>query len=414
MVLGTIISFLEPRGLVISEEKKSTGYIYDGVDMVGFTIQKEEYSVVTRPKEEAVRRFIDGLHETIVNHQGSQRELINLLNRKLKGWAGQYRFCDAHKSYHDIDAAVKASLLEAAMRKHPKMAKSKIISRYWYTDGSGIQWYCMPKEKGTRVIHLVDTLLIAPNKRKKLVNPFLEMDYYAQKKEAENIERINAKSQPIWKRQDGKCLYCGRPLLPDQPKKLILIDHSKKDALWNKAYIHAICDMDDYRFFLTMDDVEGMTDYDVQEVLKHIDTFGTVIRDERLPEDWKYKKLYDYFGECTKPKIMLKFSQIEEILGFALTESQKTNHVRWYAKKDQHLMADAWNMNGYKLKRLYLKEQKVLFEAQFEDAQRVVIPSEIQDYKVPAQAKYEIEHYLSQVIKKYGLVKEDVIPRRSK
>ena len=111
---------------------------------------------------------------------------------------------------------------------------------------------------------------------------------------------------------------------------------------------------------------------------------------------------------------MLKFSAIEEILGFELTESQKTNHVRWYSRKEFHAMADAWNMNGYKLKRLYLKEQKVSFEAQFEDAQRVAIPSEIQDYKVPAQAKYEIEHYLAQVIKKYGLVKEDVIPRRKK
>ena len=76
------------------------------------------------------------------------------------------------------------------------------------------------------------------------------------------------------------------------------------------------------------------------------------------------------------------------------------------------MMADAWNLQGYKLKRLYIGKQKALFEAQFEDAEHVVIPPEILDRKIPAKAKYEIEHFLESIIKKYGLVNDDIMARR--
>ena len=76
-------------------------------------------------------------------------------------------------------------------------------------------------------------------------------------------------------------------------------------------------------------------------------------------------------------------------------------------------MADAWTLQGYKLKRLYIGKQKALFEAQFEDAEQVVIPPEILDRKIPTNAKHEIEHFLQAIVKKYCLGNDDILPRSS-
>ena len=77
-----------------------------------------------------------------------------------------------------------------------------------------------------------------------------------------------------------------------------------------------------------------------------------------------------------------------------------------------HMMADAWILNGYKLKRLYLSKEKVTFEALFEDAEMVKIPSAILNHKVPKKAKFELEHFMAEIIKKYRLTDEDYIPRK--
>ncbi|MBR1435988.1 MAG: hypothetical protein IJ584_12865 [Bacteroidales bacterium] len=146
------------------------------------------------------------------------------MNRKLKGWAAQYRFCDAYNAYREIDAAVNAALLESVVRQHPKMPVKKLIKRYWFDEGNGRQWYCLPDEKHTRVIHLIDTMLVSPTKLRENANPHLFWEFHKARREAETIERVNAKYRPVWERREGKCLYCGLPILPGQDRKLAVID----------------------------------------------------------------------------------------------------------------------------------------------------------------------------------------------
>ena len=414
IVVATIRKFLEPRGLVLSEEKSKIGIIWDGLEMIGFHMKKEAYDMVIRPKHDAVERFKCGIHDYIINCNSSQRAMIKTINKKLMGWAGQYRCCDAYDSYREIDAAVKESLLESAIKKHPKLQTKKLIDRYWYSDSNGDMWYALPKEKSVRVIRLIDTLLVAPKRSRTDLNPYLSTEYFDGKKKSDDIDRINSKYRPVWDKFDGKCMYCGRPILPEQKKELVTIDHTKKDALWNKAYVHSICVQDDYQFYMTMEDVDGITDYDVYEMLERISASGMIIRDSEIPEDWRFIKLYEYFGECSKPKITLSFKEIEQILGFELSEARKNNRSSWYSRKGMHMMADAWNLQGYKLKRLYIGKQKALFEAQFEDAEQVVIPPEILDRKIPANAKHEIEHFLQSIVKKYCLGNDDIFPRNHK
>lgn len=414
VVIATVQKFLEPRGLVISEEKTKTGSIHDGFTIIGFEIKKEDYGVDIKPGVKAVERFKSGMHDYILSFTRSQRDLIEGINKKMMGWAGQYRFCNAYDSYRDIDAAVHTSLLEAAIRHHPKMQIKKLIGQYWYTDSKGVSWYSLQKDRSVRIIHLVDTLLVAPRRSRTDVNSYYQSSYFLEKKGKDDIERVNAKFRPIWERQNGKCFFCGNPLLPDQPKDIVMVDHTKADTLANSAYVHTICIQSDYQFLFSVEDVGGMTEYDVYDTLKRIDEEGTVVRSPLIPDDWKYLKLYNYFGECTKKKILLSFKDMEKILGFKLTDAVKSNRTQWYPRKDMHMMADAWILQGYNLKRLYIAKQKVLFESIYEDAEHVVIPSEILEKKIPKNAKLEIEHFLNAIVKKYGLSDEEIIYRKSK
>ena len=55
--LWAIENFLKPRGLVMSDEKTTTGTARKGFDMVGFTIKKEKYGMVIRPMDSVIERF---------------------------------------------------------------------------------------------------------------------------------------------------------------------------------------------------------------------------------------------------------------------------------------------------------------------------------------------------------------------
>ena len=65
IVVATIRKFLEPRGLVLSEEKTKTGNILDEIELIGFSMKKETYGValIRRsliPHQHHVRCFLHG------------------------------------------------------------------------------------------------------------------------------------------------------------------------------------------------------------------------------------------------------------------------------------------------------------------------------------------------------------------
>ena len=269
-IYETVKEFLKPRGLILSAEKTKVGTIYDGFDLLGFHIQRTGWKVEITPAEKSVKRVIAELHELITTNTKSQRDLIVTLNRKLKGWAGYYRAADAYEAFRTVDTAVAASLLEAIIQLHPKTQRKKLIDRYFYRDDSGKIWFACRNDKSVRVIHLRDTYLLDQRAKVTDFNPFFERKRLTERKQAEEIAHINSRYRPIFLRQNGKCLYCGCPLLPDQAKQLVAIDHSKPQTLKNSAYVHEICIQSDYELRMIAEDVETMTEFDVLKILENI------------------------------------------------------------------------------------------------------------------------------------------------
>ena len=246
------------------------------------------------------------------------------------------------------------------------------------------------------------------------MNPYIERSYYNEKRRLDSIQKINGKYRPVWERQNGTCFYCGKPILYDQEKTLIPIDHTRKESIANSAYIHSVCTLTDYQYLLLSEDVSFMTPYDVREKLERITEGGSIVRSPELSEDWRYLKLYEFFGKCVEKKITLTFKEIERILGFELSDPVKSTRQAWYPRKDIHKMADAWILQGYRLKRLYLNKQKATFESEYEDAERIVFPPELLSRKVPLAAKYKAEHFLNALVKEFGLSKDYIMPQNKK
>lgn len=107
-----LTEFLAERGLAFSEEKTKVCSVTEGFTFLSRTYIKKDGLVYSYPADTAVDRFIEDLRETITTNHKSQRDLILLLNRKLKGWAGYFRCTDAAMAFRKVDAAVQTDKVQ--------------------------------------------------------------------------------------------------------------------------------------------------------------------------------------------------------------------------------------------------------------------------------------------------------------
>ena len=202
----------------------------------------EDDILFTTPSDEAVGKFISELEHTVIRSGNkSQRELIRILNRKLKGWANYHRITDALDAFRKIDVALHGLLLKAAFEKHPRMAHEKVIKKYWYKDADERYIFALPDDKSVRLISIAETPMINYKPVDEKMNPYTDAGYFESRTHEKAIQHVTAPYRPIWERQGGKCKYCSRPILPDQKRTLVPIDLRKPMTFKNSAYVHERC-----------------------------------------------------------------------------------------------------------------------------------------------------------------------------
>lgn len=129
-IISALEEFLKERGLALSPEKTYIAPTGTKITFLSRTYWKEKGILHSSPSDEAVSRFISELSETVERSGNkSQRELIRMLNRKLKGWAVYHRITEAEDAFRKIDVALQGILLRNAFNKHPKMQQKKVISK---------------------------------------------------------------------------------------------------------------------------------------------------------------------------------------------------------------------------------------------------------------------------------------------
>ena len=364
--------------------------------------------VYSKPSDKAVERFIEDLKTTILSSKKSQRDLILLLNRKLKGWAGYHRYTDAKDAFRRVDSAVQAALLEAAISKHPRMALAKVKAKYWYKEADGRHCYALPDDKSIRVIRLADTLLLMHNRIKTNANPYVDRDYTESRTHEREIQNVTGTYRAIWERQNGNCYYCGRPILVDQPRTTVQINLHRPPSVRNSAYIHKMCVANEFEVVRTMEDISVLRPYDVYSILEGIATGQRLKRGKKeLCPDWKHINLKEYFSKATTASITLSFETIEEIEGRSLPASARKNKDWWYPRSNCNQIAEAWITEGYYMHALDLKKEKVTLRRKEDGVSKLIIPKVLTSSRLPDNAVYELETHMEYIINKYGLTKKE-------
>ena len=306
-----------------------------------------------------------------------------------------------------MDAAVQTALLEASLAKHPNLPRAKVIHKYWYMDADGRQYYALPDDKSVRVIRLADTLLLVHTPVRTNLNPFLEDENSDRRVQEREMKNVTGRYRAIWERQDGKCYYCGRPILADHPRTTVTVDLEKPPSVKNSAYIHKICAANEFQLLQTMEDVSLLHPYDIGRILGEISEYDPAqnLGPEAITPDWKYYRLKEYFSKCTAGSVTLTFAEIEKIAGVHLPSSARKDASWWYHRKSRNMIFEAWHTEGYNLKKLDLEKQKITLQRAESGVSKLEIPAVLLEGRIPDDAVYELERHMQYVIDKYGLAK---------
>ena len=125
------------RGLKLNWNKTYISTTYLGFEFLSRWYQMRDGVLTVHPSEGAVKKFEANMEAFILGHRGSQRTLIEQLNRKLSGWANYHRVTDAYDVFRRIDSSVQALLIRKMRRLYPKRKWMTIQETYWIAGQNG-------------------------------------------------------------------------------------------------------------------------------------------------------------------------------------------------------------------------------------------------------------------------------------
>lgn len=390
-----VAEFLEERGLELSSEKSKIIHISEGFTYLSRTYAKRGLQLYAEPSQAAIERFMASMKETIENYSGSQKSLIDRVNRKIDGWVSYHKVSEADMAFRRVDVYIKALLLDLCEKKHPKWTRAKILEKYWYKDAESRYCYALPNKKEVHIKFLSDTLLVDYCPVKTNVNPYIDTEYVEKRSHERSILNATGVYRAIWNRQNGRCHYCGSRILRDEEKALVETDASETRIVSKMAYAHKRCLESSFDYVDVEDMPSSLTD--IMDLLVQLDT-------NHKPIGMKFFALSTFFRNCDKNTVTLSFKQIEELIGQSLGSAALRKEY-WY-RTGFNCISQCWLDNGYQIKTLHLEDRKrVVFQlsAASKNTSGLVVPEVLRYGRIPIDAKYELENYFQYIIKKYGL-----------
>ena len=271
--------FLEPVGLELHPTKTRIVHTFElyhdppGFTFLGFDViqkpiwkkmrtvgggkeSKQAFTTLITPSRESVRKHKLKIRDVIRRNRGaSQERLIQNLNPIIRGWALSKRTQISSKTFQALDAYLFIHLWKWAKKRHPKMPRSQLKSRYWHTVNQanwvfGVQTSPENMEGPNLCLQSHSKIPIQRHaKVKGTASPFDGNLIYWAARTGKNplIPPIKAR---LIQQQKGLCGICGQPFRPDD---LIERDHIIPKALGGlnkRSNVHAVhrhCHLDKTR-----------------------------------------------------------------------------------------------------------------------------------------------------------------------
>lgn len=256
-VLDILKSFLPDRGLRLNEEKTCIIDVEEGVDFLSRNYRVMNGVLIAMPSDKAVNGFLRKLEDAIRDLEGSQKSLIDRLNRMLAGWGTYHRITDAYGAFKTVDSKLLSMLMLKMRDLHPKLAQKKIVEKYWYRADKDEYYFALEHDRSVRVMQLADMSIVRHSAIPTSYNPYCCTDnqYMQQLKMCREIQKQSlGKYRGIWKRQDGRYYYCGEPMQQLELVKLVERKLGEGYKPTNLAYIHERCESIELVEYDTMPD----------------------------------------------------------------------------------------------------------------------------------------------------------------
>ena len=139
---------LAPLGLTLSPEKTRITHIDEGIEFLGWRIQRHRasngrsyvYTYASKPSLAAVKAKVKAI--TRCGHNQTLGQLLHRLNPVLRGWCAYFRGGVSGRTFSYLRAYSWRRVICWLRRKHPKAnwrwLKRRYLPRWWPTDGDTV------------------------------------------------------------------------------------------------------------------------------------------------------------------------------------------------------------------------------------------------------------------------------------
>lgn len=149
-VVPIVVSYLQERGLELSQEKTKIVTVEEGFDFLGQTVRKFGGKIIIKPSKKNVSTFLTNIRAVLQKNRASNTaDMIEQLNPKIVGWANYHRHVCSKETYGKVDHALYQMLWTWAERRHRKDHKNRrwIAEKYFGTH-NGRNWTFRGTKKG--------------------------------------------------------------------------------------------------------------------------------------------------------------------------------------------------------------------------------------------------------------------------
>ncbi|WP_010303985.1 group II intron reverse transcriptase/maturase [Candidatus Odyssella thessalonicensis] len=132
-----VVTFLQERGLELSQEKTRITSIYEGFDFLGFHVRKYREKLLIKPSKASTKSFLKVIRQTVKTNRSIKTEkLIQLLNPKIRGWTNYFQHVVSKKTFHKVGQHIFQVLWRWSKRKHPNKGSRWVRKKYFRSQGS--------------------------------------------------------------------------------------------------------------------------------------------------------------------------------------------------------------------------------------------------------------------------------------
>lgn len=191
-VKGLLVPFLAERGLELSQEKTIITHIDEGFDFLGWRFQKHRNQrrriLIVRPSDKSLEAIKASVKDTVLGRgkAGSQDDIIQELNPKLRGWCNYHRSAMSTRTFYYLDAYLFRTLFRWAMRRHGDKGKKWIADRYWHPRGNRKWEFCTEESILYRPMDVKKKRHV---KVRNSANPYTDRAYFLERQRNRKHER---------------------------------------------------------------------------------------------------------------------------------------------------------------------------------------------------------------------------------